>query len=182
MRILIAHASRHGATAGIADHIAARLRTQGHAATSLPVQQATDVDDYDAVALGAAAYLFHWLKPAVRFARRHAQQLATKPLWLFSSGPLGTEQTDAHGVDVDLSTRPREWDALVPLLKSRGMAVFFGAYDPDAPPTGLAEHLIRLMPGLPACQPATSEIGPPSTPGADEISTPVDAPVGRPLT
>jgi menaquinone-dependent protoporphyrinogen oxidase len=35
----------------------------------------TDIDGYQAVVLGSAAYMFHWLKPAVRFARHQTGQL-----------------------------------------------------------------------------------------------------------
>jgi menaquinone-dependent protoporphyrinogen oxidase len=31
----------------------------------------------------------HWLQPASDFARRFAHELAQRPVWLFSSGPVG---------------------------------------------------------------------------------------------
>ena len=42
----------------------------------------------------------HGEQEAVRFVRRTSDALARRPVWLFSSGPLGTEQTDAQGRDV----------------------------------------------------------------------------------
>ncbi len=71
MRVLVAYATRHGDTTGIAEHIAATLAEQGLVADSAPVEEVTTLDGYDAVVLGGAAYLFHWLKPAVSFAKRH---------------------------------------------------------------------------------------------------------------
>lgn len=146
MKVLVGYATRHGATAGIASRIAETLTTAGHDARALPVEEVSDLDGYHAVVLGAAAYKFHWLKPAVRFARRHHTELAARPLWLFSSGPIGTDQVDAQGQDVRITTRPKEWEELVPLIHPRGEAVFFGAYNPEAPPIGLAEKLTRRMP------------------------------------
>jgi menaquinone-dependent protoporphyrinogen oxidase len=153
MNVLVTYATRHGATAGIASRIADSLTAAGHDARAVPVEDVTDLAGYQAVVLGSAAYMFHWLKPAVRFARRHAD-LAARPVWLFSSGPLGTDQVDAQGQDVRISTRPKEWDELVPLICPRGEAVFFGAYDPTAPAIGLGETLMRHMPAAAKTLPA----------------------------
>ena len=67
-------------------------------------------------------------------------------MWLFSSGPLGTDRIDAEGHDVLTTTRPKEFDELTALLQPRGEHVFFGAYDPDAAPIGIAEKLTRRLP------------------------------------
>lgn len=154
MNILVAYATRHGSTTGIAEHIAATLTGKGHAAQARPVEEVTGLDGYDAVVLGGAAYMFHWLKPAVRFAKKHRDELADRPVWLFSSGPLGTDTVDAEGKDVLETTRPREFDELAALLRPRGEQVFFGAYDPDAEPIGLAERLTRRMPAARDSMPA----------------------------
>ncbi len=154
MDVLVAYATRHGATAGIASRIAEKLTASGHRATAVPVEDVTTIDDYQAVVLGAAAYMFHWLAPAVRFARHHRPELASRAVWLFSSGPLGTDQVDAQGKDVRLSARPKEWDELVPLIRPRGEAVFFGAFDLTAPPIGLGERLVRHMPAATKTLPA----------------------------
>lgn len=71
MRVLVAYATRHGATAGIAERVAAALTTAGLSAEAQPVEDVKDVKDYDAVVLGGAAYMFHWLKPAERVRRAH---------------------------------------------------------------------------------------------------------------
>lgn len=146
MNVLVAYATRHGATAGIATRIAETLTTAGHQAVALPVDQVSDLDRYEAVVLGGAAYMLHWLKPAVEFAHRHHAVLASKPVWLFSSGPLGPDQVDDKGQDPRVTTRPREWDELATLLHPRGERVFFGAYNPTAPPIGFGERAFRLLP------------------------------------
>jgi menaquinone-dependent protoporphyrinogen oxidase len=146
MRVLVAYATRHGATAGIAEHIAATLVDCGLTAEARSVEEVGRLEEYDAVVLGGAAYMFHWLTPAVRFAKKHRAELSSRPVWLFSSGPLGTDRVDPEGNDVLVTTRPKEFDELTELLKPRGEQVFFGAYDPEAPPIGIGERLTRHLP------------------------------------
>ena len=154
MRVLVAYATRHGATAGIAKRVAATLSAAGHEAEARPVEEITDVEPYDAVVIGAAAYMFHWLKPAVKFCHRHHKQLAARRVWLFSSGPLGSELVDKDGKNVLETTRPKEFAELTKLLHARGEQVFFGAYDPDADPVGLADRIVHHMPAAKAAMPA----------------------------
>ncbi len=146
MRTLVTFATRHGATAGIAERIGAVLTDGGLSVDVRPVEEVTDLAGYDAVVLGGAAYMFHWLRPAVAFARKHRRELAALPVWLFSSGPLGTDLVDEDGRDVRATSRPKEFDELTNLLHPRGEQVFFGAYDPDARPVGIGERFVRHMP------------------------------------
>ena len=47
------------------------------------------LDGYEAVVVGSAIYMGHWLDDAKDFVATHATPLAALPVWLFSSGPLG---------------------------------------------------------------------------------------------
>lgn len=154
MIILVAYATRHGSTAGIAERIAAGLRAAGLTATVSHVSDVHDVEPYDAVVLGGAAYMAHWLKEATAFARHHRAELQQRPVWLFSSGPLGNEAVDEEGNDLLEASRPREFAELTDLLHPRDEKVFFGAYDPDAPPVGLGERLLRKLPAARKALPA----------------------------
>jgi menaquinone-dependent protoporphyrinogen oxidase len=154
MKVLVAYATRHGATTGIAERIAAALTAAGLSAEARPVEDVTDVGSFDAVVLGGAAYMFHWLRPAVVFSRRYRKELATRPVWLFSSGPLGTDLVDQDGKDILDASRPKEFGELAKLLRPRGEQVFFGAYDPGAPPVGLGERFVQHMPAARAAMPA----------------------------
>lgn len=153
MNVLVTYATRHGATAGIAERVADLLTAAGLSAEVRPVQDVKGVDAYDAVVVGGAAYLLHWLKDAVTFVRRFRTELASKPVWLFSSGPLGTDLVDKSGNDVLATTRPKEFDELASLVHSRGERVFFGAYDPAAAPIGLVEKVTRHLPAARAAMP-----------------------------
>jgi menaquinone-dependent protoporphyrinogen oxidase len=59
MRVLVTTASKHGATLGIADAIAEELTKQGLNAVSQPVEDVSEVGQYDAVVLGSAIYFGH---------------------------------------------------------------------------------------------------------------------------
>jgi menaquinone-dependent protoporphyrinogen oxidase len=95
MRVLVVVASRHGATEQIAAEIAKTLRIALSAdlpGTVVDLRSAEQVDTLDgchAVVLGSAVYMGRWLPAAREFADRHADALATLPVWLFSSGPIG---------------------------------------------------------------------------------------------
>ena len=53
LSILVAYATKHGSTGGIAERIAERLRAAGLDAEALPVKSVRDVASYDAVILVA---------------------------------------------------------------------------------------------------------------------------------
>jgi menaquinone-dependent protoporphyrinogen oxidase len=141
MEVLVAYATRHGATRGIAERVAAVLRGTGLQVTIRDVEAAGDLSDYDAFVIGSAAYVSHWLKEASRLVRRHRSLLASRPVWLFSSGPIGTDLVDAKGRDVFEASRPAEFADFADAIHPRDERVFLGAYDPGAKPIGLMERL-----------------------------------------
>ena len=166
MRVLVAYATRHGATAGIAELVAAALTTAGLSAEARPVEDVKDAGPYDAVVVGGAAYMFHWLKPAVSFARRHHKRLAARPVWLFSSGPLGTDLVDKDGKNVLETSRPKELDELTKLLRP------WVSRSSSAPTTQARRRSVWASGSCSTCRPcglpcrlATSATGRLSTPG-----------------
>jgi menaquinone-dependent protoporphyrinogen oxidase len=54
MKVLVAVASRHGSTEGIAQAIANRLRELGHEAEARAVQDIQDMGEVEALVLGSA--------------------------------------------------------------------------------------------------------------------------------
>lgn len=146
MHVLVAYASRHGATQGIAERIAETLRAAGLDAEARPAAAVKSLADYDAFVIGSAAYMFRWLREAANLVRRNRAVLAGKPVWLFSSGPLGTEATDAQGRDQKVVAVPKEIAELRGAVNARDHAVFFGAYQRDRKPIGFGERFVSLMP------------------------------------
>lgn len=146
MRVMVAYASKYGATAGIARRIGEVLDQRG---CEVDVVECADIDQasgYDAYVVGSATYEFNWRKEARKFVTRNEAELAAHPLWLFSSGPLGTEQVDKDGKDVLEGARPKQFDEYADTLHPRGMQVFRGAYDADK--IRGADRIIAWMPAI----------------------------------
>jgi len=94
MTVLIAYASKHGSTEGIAVAIADALTARGLQAECIEATRVHSLEPYDAVILGSAVYMRRWRPEARRFLRRHAHALAARPFWVFSSGPVGDPAHD----------------------------------------------------------------------------------------
>lgn len=144
MSVLVACASRYGATKGIAAHIAETLRASGLKVDLEPIETVRRVDAYDAFVIGSAVYIGSWQKSAAEFVRRNRDVLALKPVWLFSSGPLGTNPVNKDGVDQKVSAQPKEIVEFETAIRPRGDRVFFGAFHREG--LGLRDALIAKMP------------------------------------
>ena len=132
MRILVAHASRHGATQVIATVVGHALEGFHHAVDIQPVADVGHAEVYDAVVVGSAVYRGRMLKETTAFLERNRDVLAGRPVWLFSSGPLG-------------NGRVREpMKAPTRLVAPHPQVVFPGALDPAE--LTLAERVLRRTP------------------------------------
>jgi len=151
MAVLVVYASKHGATREIAERVAQTMAAAGHRAQACPVTAVGNLTGYDAFVVGSAVYMGHWQKEATEFVRRNRAVLAGHPVWLFSSGPLGTEPTDAQSRDLTVTAEPKELAELTEAIHPRGHRVFFGALDPGR--LGLGERAIRKLPAARAIMP-----------------------------
>lgn len=143
MRILVAYATKHGGTEGIADRLGQTLTALGHHVDVRGVQEA-GTGGYDAFVIGSAEYMAHWRKEAKQFVEDHREQIAGHPVWLFSSGPLGTDPVDAEGRDLREVSNPKELEGLVEAVHPVEHRVFFGRIDPST--LTLAEKALRKLP------------------------------------
>jgi menaquinone-dependent protoporphyrinogen oxidase len=122
--VLVASASPHGSTHGVADRIAARLREWDVHVDSLPVDDVSDLDSYDAVILGSAVYSQSWIPTASTFLHENVDALARRSLWLFSVGSFG----DTHRVIGRLVNKePRDINEIQRTFRPRDYRVFAGA-------------------------------------------------------
>ncbi len=144
MTVLVGFSSKYGATEGIAERIARKLREAGRDAVALPMASVDSPVDYEAFVLGSAVYMGAWRKDATRFVRANLAVLADKPVWLFSSGPLGFDRADAQGRDKLAESEPKQFDEFREALRPRGRQVFFGALDPSV--LGRRDQLVRRIP------------------------------------
>jgi menaquinone-dependent protoporphyrinogen oxidase len=107
MNVLVVVASRHGSTHEIAEALARELRALGN-----------------------------WLPDARKLVERNRARLATVPVWLFSSGPLGQDDPQPKGY-------PQHLDELMQETSARGHRTFVGKLDKSK--LGLGERLIAGM-------------------------------------
>ena len=132
MTVLVAAATRHGATGEIAQAIADELRQHGLGVRLQRADQVDDVSTSSAAVIGSAVYMGKWLPDALKLIDRHALLLTSLPVWLFSSGPLGDPPVPKGGA-VDAS-------AIIERINARGHEVFAGKLDNAK--LGLTEKLM----------------------------------------
>lgn len=158
LKVLIAYASKHGGTQGIAQRIGTVLAGEGLLEPIVAsVEEDPDPSLADACILGSGVYIGSWLKEAVDYGWRHSAELAERPVWLFSSGPLRGSSKEKPG-----ATDPLE-DALGPAegpgsggrrkvaelgaaIHARDHRVFYGRFDPEQPSKSMPERLLRMLP------------------------------------
>ena len=87
--VLVAYATKYGATAEIAEKIGEVLREAGLQTDVMAAAKVTDLIPYQAVVLGSAVYMGKWRDEAAKFLEDNEKALAERPVWLFSSGALG---------------------------------------------------------------------------------------------
>lgn len=131
MKVLVAVASKHGATLEIAEAIAREIKSAG---LECEVAQTADIltlDEIDAVALGSAVYMGRWMEDARRFVEQYRDDLIMRPVWLFSSGPIGDPpKPEQEAIDIE---KVRE------AIRARQHRTFPGELSRDK--LGLAEKL-----------------------------------------
>ncbi|MEA1978131.1 MAG: flavodoxin domain-containing protein, partial [Chloroflexota bacterium] len=66
-RVLVAYATKYGATAEIAEKIGQVILQAGFETDVLPTDSVSDLAPYQAIVLGSAVYVGQWRKEAVAF-------------------------------------------------------------------------------------------------------------------
>ena len=122
MRVLVCAASKHGSTKEIAEAIGRQLSEAALTVDVNDVQEVDDLAQYEAVILGSAVYMGNWLESARQFATEQASELATRPTWLFSSGPTGDPPRPSADKAVSI-------DSIIAAVKLRDHRLFAGKLD-----------------------------------------------------
>lgn len=140
MKVLVAVASKHGSTAGIAQAIAEQLGMEDLNVDRRDVEDVTHIEGYDAVILGSAVYMGRLLPEAHAFVDAHKDQLNHSPVWLFSSGPIGALEPKPLNEAIDV-------EELVAAVHARDHKVFAGKLDKHK--LGLLERIGAKVVGAP---------------------------------
>jgi len=94
--LLVVSASKHGSTTQIAQAIGDEVGKHGVEVTVADIDDLPLLAEFDGYVLGSAVYAGHWVAELRRFVELHHHLLSQRPLWLFSSGPLGDDSLPAE--------------------------------------------------------------------------------------
>jgi len=116
LHVLVAYATKHGSTVGVAAAMAAELRSPDVEVTIRQITGGLRAEAYDAVVIGAPM-IMGWHKDATRFLKRNASALANRPTACFATAASLTQMLDQPGAvplfcDPWLVKAPRRADHL----------------------------------------------------------------------
>ena len=126
MKVLVTAATKYGSTGEIARAIGDVLAEGGSEIDVIPPEGVRSIEGYDAVVIGSGVYAGHWLEPATQLVDGFGDALAARPVWLFSSGPVGdpsrklVQKMGEDSVDVT---------EMLAITKARDHRVFAGKID-----------------------------------------------------
>jgi menaquinone-dependent protoporphyrinogen oxidase len=122
-KVLVAYASKYGATEEIAERIALKLSQTGLTVDIRKADEVYNLQNYSAIILGSAVYVGQWRKQAVKFLKKNVNALFEKPVWLFSSGPTGK----GNPIDIMKGWQfPHVLQPIADKIKPRDIAFFHG--------------------------------------------------------
>src|SRR5512135_3521920 len=90
--VLLAYATRYGSTQEVAEAITTTLREDGIKVDIQPMPDVQNLENYQAVVLGAAIYNARWHPEAHKFLSKHQATLKQLPVAIFALGPLSTSE------------------------------------------------------------------------------------------
>lgn len=138
MSVLVAYSTKRGATRGIAEYMAQKLVAWGQQAEAKEVGAVEDPGRYQAFVIGSPVYFGAWRRDAARFVRDNQALLASRPVWLFSSGPIGTTGREA--------VLPRQIAEFQETIHPRDHKMFFSTIDQSS--LGSLQRFLYAVPAI----------------------------------
>lgn len=150
--ILIAYATRGGATGEVAQAIAAVLQEPGLTVEVTPVSEVKSLLWKGAVILGAPLYVGNFPKEFHQFVRTHRKALEPLRAWCFVLGPTRRDQKD---FDAARSQAEKQLGRY-PWLRPADLHIFGGRWNMNSIPFPFS--LIRRLPGNPLAKVPAEDI------------------------
>jgi menaquinone-dependent protoporphyrinogen oxidase len=124
--ILVGYATRYGSTQEVAEVVAGVLRDAGLNVDLRLLKDVRSLDGYAAVVMGAALYMYHWNKDALKFLPRHRDALSRLPVFVFSLGPIHDEPKEFEDAraQLDADLAKEKW------FRPVEIEMFAGKFDP----------------------------------------------------
>jgi menaquinone-dependent protoporphyrinogen oxidase len=129
--VLVAYATRHESTRGIAAAIAEVLGAAGVGVRLEPVDAVGDLRAFRAAVIGCTVFAGEWMPGAQAFLVAHERQLAAMPVWLFATGP---PEPLPEGTIVEV---PPGLIGVIERIAPRDVALFAGSLQPHHLGAGL---------------------------------------------
>lgn len=122
--VLVAYATKHGATREVAADVARVIRQSGFEVEILPAREVGSLDRYQGVVIGGALYMGRWHKDARKLLERCRGDLVSLPVAVFAMGPKSTEpeELDRAGAQLERAL------SVVPEVQPFSTAIFGGVF------------------------------------------------------
>lgn len=141
--VLIAFATRSGATAEVAEAIAAAMQEAGVSAEIQAASQVNSLTGREAVILGAPLYVGRFPKEFRHFLRLHRDALSIMRPWFFVLGPTRNNPKDFEAAQNQAENQLAQF----PHLHPADLHVFGGRWSTAGLPFPFS--LLRRLPGNP---------------------------------
>lgn len=143
--VLVAYATRSGATEEVAHTLAEVLRGSGLVADVTPVKRVATIEPYGAVVIAVALYMGKMHKDVRRFLTENRAWLAKIPVAFFVLGPVHQEEKEWKGAQEQLEKDLKNFPWLSPIAQH----IVGGRFDPAR--LGFPFNLIPFFRKIPRC-------------------------------
>jgi len=123
-KVLVTYATKLGSTRDVAQTVGETITQKGASVYVQPVNEVSNISEYDAVVLGSAIRMGQWLPEAMNFSKTHQAKLNTLPTAIFTVHILNTESNPESIKARQTYTAP-VWEILSP----KSEAFFAGKID-----------------------------------------------------